>query len=172
MQTETLYIDTSQAPVSDVGGAMVQFLASHVPVQETTLDVILGALPPGVFVPLHSHTCPEWFFVLEGEMEAFMGDEKGGAWKAVRPGELAVIPAGVRHAWRNRSSSTAKVLSFGGTMIFAVMRKIAVPANQANAAAAPSAEFLEELNRVAASTGNWIATPQENAAIGLHLQPS
>ncbi len=168
MNTETLYIETSQAPVFNVGGALVQFLASEVPLQETTLDVLIGVLPPSVFVPLHSHNGPEWFYLLAGEMEAYIGDENGGDWKTIRTGELIVIPPGVRHAWRNHTSASVRVLSFAGTNIFAVMRKVAIPAGRTQAAP-PTVEFLQELQQVAAGSGNWLATPEENAAIGLRL---
>ncbi len=167
MNTNSLDIESEQVPVSNVGGALVQFLTSGYPFPETTLDVILGELPPSVFVPLHSHAGPEWFFMLSGEMEAYEGTEIGGEWRPVRTGELAVISGGVRHAWRNHSNSPARLLSFGGSDIFAVMRKVAVPADKAHTAAAPTAEFLQELQTVATQTGNWIATPEENAAVGL-----
>ncbi len=58
MNNDTLYIETSQASVFNVGGALVQFLASEVPFPEKALDVLIGVLPRGVFVPLHSHTGP------------------------------------------------------------------------------------------------------------------
>ena len=169
MKSKTLYVESSRATVCDVGGAQVQFLASEVPFREPSLDVILGTLPAGVFVPLHSHSGPEWFFLLEGEMEAYEGDKDGGDWRAVHKGELAVIPAGVRHAWRNRSSAPARVFSFGGSNIFAVMRSVATSAQQAGAGAPPTTEFVQLLDTVAAETGNWIASPEENAAIGLTL---
>ncbi len=102
-------------------------------------------------------------------MEAYTRDEDGGDWKTIRTGELIVIPPGVRHAWRNRSDASAQVLSFAGTNIFAVMRKVAVPAGQGQTAAPPTVEFLKELQEVAAKSGNWLATPEENAAIGLRL---
>ena len=167
MSNKGLYIESAHVPVSNVGGALVQFLASEVPFPEKTLDVILGELPPGVFVPLHSHAGPEWFFLLSGEMEAYEGTEMGGDWRTVRVGELVLVPGSVRHAWRNRTISPARVLSFGGSDIFAVMRKVAVPADKAHTVAVPTAEFLQELQTVAARTGNWIATPEENASIGL-----
>ncbi len=47
------------------------------------------------------------------------------------------------------------------------MRKIAVPADPAYVPSEPTAQFLQELRLTAASTGNWIASPEENAAIGL-----
>ena len=102
-------------------------------------------------------------------MDAYIGDERGGQWAPVRTGELVVIAAGARHAWRNRTSANVRVLSFAGTNIFAVMRKIAIPADLAQAAAPPTPEFLQELQEIAANTGNWIASPEENAAIGLSL---
>ena len=64
MNNNTQYVDTSQTPFSNVGGALVQFLSSEIPFQETSLDVLIGTLPPGVFVPLHSHTSREWFYLL------------------------------------------------------------------------------------------------------------
>ncbi len=167
MTSKGLYIENAPVPVSNVGGALVQFLSSEVPFPEKTLDIILGELPSGVFVPLHSHAGPEWFFLLSGEMEVYEGTEIGGEWRSVRVGELLVISGSVRHAWRNRSNSPARVLSFGGSDIFAVMRMVAVPADKAHLGAPPTAAFLLELQTVAAKTGNWIATPEENAAIGL-----
>ena len=104
MNTNSLIIESEQVPVSNVGGALVQFLTSGYPCPEKTLDVILGELPPSVFVPLHSHAGPEWFFMLSGEMEAYEGTEIGGEWRPVRTGELAVISGAVRHAWRNHST--------------------------------------------------------------------
>ncbi len=100
MKHNTLMTLASEAPVSNVGGALVQFLVSEVPIQEKTLDVIIGILPPGVFVPLHSHAGAEWFFLLSGEMEAFIGDQTGGRWQLMGPDELVIVHAGIRHAWR------------------------------------------------------------------------
>jgi quercetin dioxygenase-like cupin family protein len=169
MKSKTLQIQSEQAPVFNVGGALVQFLASEVALQEQSLDVLIGVLQPGVFVPLHSHAGPEWFYILEGEMDGYTGDESGGCWGVIRQGELVVLASGVRHAWKNDSQTPVRVLSFAGTDVFAVMRKIAFPADAHQAAAAPTQEFLQELHEIAAKTGNWIATPDENAAIGLKL---
>lgn len=169
MSTNTLKIDSAQASLFNVGGAMVRFLASEMAFPEKSLDVLIGVLRPGVFVPLHSHAGPEWFFLLEGEMQAYTGDENGGSWETVRVGELVVLPTGVRHAWRNSTNDPVRVLSFAGTDIFAVMRKVAVPADHIQVALSPTQDFLQELQETAAKTGNWIATPDENAAIGLKL---
>ena len=169
MNTEAFRIQSEQAPLFNVGGAFVQFLASEVAFQEKSLDVLIGVLHPGVFVPLHSHAGPEWFFLLEGEMEGYTGDENGGSWEIIRTGELVVLSSGIRHAWRNKSQVLVRVLSFAGTDIFAVMRKIAVPADDTRPSAAPTQEFLQELQEIAAKTGNWIGTPEQNAAIGLKL---
>ena len=172
MNHDLAYIKTSLVPASDVGGALAQFLSTGVQFPDDTLDVLIGTLRPGVFVPLHSHSGPEWFFLLEGEIEAYTGTEVGGSWNKVRANDFTVIPAGVRHAWRNLSDAPARVLSFAGSSIFEVMRKLAVPAGQAHTVAAPSAEFLQELQAIATASGNWIASPEENAAIGLHFQLS
>ena len=50
-------------------GALFEFLASP---NETGSDICLirGTIPPGVAVPLHSHSDVELFYVLEGSLEA------------------------------------------------------------------------------------------------------
>ena len=169
MTNGVLTIQSADVPVVDVGGAQVQFLSSETEFIGKTLDVLIGILQPGVFVPLHSHTGPEWFFLLEGEMEAYTGDEQGGNWGTVHGGELVVVPEGVRHAWNNKSSHPVRVLSFAGTDIFAVMRKVAVASGSGQAPTTPTQEFLQDLQATAVRTGNWIASPEENAAIGLQL---
>jgi len=59
---------------------------------------------PGGGVTPHVHpTQDERFTALDGEAEVLTGR----TWRAIRPGETAVVPAGTRHAFRNRSGRTA-----------------------------------------------------------------
>lgn len=169
MNTGTQYISTSQAPTLNAGGALFQFLASEVILGENTLDVVIAVLPPCVFVPLHSHRGAELFFTMDGELEAYAGDENGGEWRTVGAGELVVIPGAVRHAWNNRSNTPARVLSFAGNSIFEIIKKLAVPVDQVQAVAPPMAAFLQELQEIESKSGTWLATPEENAAVGLRF---
>jgi quercetin dioxygenase-like cupin family protein len=62
---------------------------------------------PGGGVPPHVHpSMEERFTVLEGRAEFLSGRK----WIAAGPGETAVVPAGTRHAYRNRGSEVAHVM--------------------------------------------------------------
>jgi quercetin dioxygenase-like cupin family protein len=59
---------------------------------------------PGGGVPPHIHrTMEERFTVLDGRPSFLAGTE----WREAGPGEEVVVPAGVRHAFRNRSDAPA-----------------------------------------------------------------
>jgi quercetin dioxygenase-like cupin family protein len=62
---------------------------------------------PGGGVPPHIHPAmEERFEVLEGR-PSFLA---GRTWRTGSPGETVVVPAGVRHAYRNRSDEVAHVI--------------------------------------------------------------
>jgi quercetin dioxygenase-like cupin family protein len=65
--------------VLELFGPTVEFLTSS---QDTQSDfcVLKGTLPPGISVPLHSHTDTEDFFVISGEIEGLRQDNKGYEW--------------------------------------------------------------------------------------------
>jgi quercetin dioxygenase-like cupin family protein len=62
---------------------------------------------PGGGVPAHVHPAmEERFQVLEGRA-SFLAGRK---WRTAGPGETVIVPAGVRHAYRNRGDVTAHVV--------------------------------------------------------------
>lgn len=62
---------------------------------------------PGGGVPAHVHPAmEERFTVLEGRAEFLAGR----AWRGADAGETVVVPAGTRHAYRNRGSVVAHVM--------------------------------------------------------------
>lgn len=64
-------------------------------------------IDPGGGVPAHVHpSMEERFTVLEGRAE-FLGGRK---WRGADAGETVVVPAGTRHAYRNRGSVVTHVL--------------------------------------------------------------
>ena len=61
-----------------------------------------GCLPP----PPHVHPSQvEEYEVLEGRFDVMVD----GEWKTFEPGEMAAVPAGVLHTFRNRSGETVRV---------------------------------------------------------------
>lgn len=64
-------------------------------------------IDPGGGVPAHVHpSMEERFTVLEGRAEFLAGR----AWRGADAGETVVVPAGMRHAYRNRGAEVAHVL--------------------------------------------------------------
>ena len=64
-----------------------------------------GELPRGAAPPLHSHPQDETFYVLEGEVTAWVDDEP----RLCRAGAVAFAPAGTPHTFRVESD-TARML--------------------------------------------------------------
>ena len=72
-----------------------------------SLSVAEVTVGPGGRVPNHTHPTEEAMVVLEGKLEAVLGD---GAVE-VGPGETVLAPAGIRHGFVNRSRGTAKLMA-------------------------------------------------------------
>jgi quercetin dioxygenase-like cupin family protein len=62
-------------------------------------------MAPGSKVPTHVHSTEEGMVVLEGDLEAVLGDEVVD----VTAGAVLLAPAGVRHGFANRSDSHARI---------------------------------------------------------------
>ena len=64
-------------------------------------------MEPGSTVPTHIHSTEEGMVVLEGDLEAVLGDDVVN----VSAGHILLAPAGVRHGFVNRSGSSARVMT-------------------------------------------------------------
>jgi len=64
-------------------------------------------LPPGSSVETHIHKTEEAMIVIEGELDAILGDEV----VKVSEGETVLAPKGIRHALINNSNKNARVIA-------------------------------------------------------------
>ena len=64
-------------------------------------------LAPGGSAPTHFHPTEEAMVILEGELEAVLGDQV----VTVAAGQTVLAPAGVRHGFTNRSGSRARIMA-------------------------------------------------------------
>ncbi len=109
-------------------------------------DVFLwdAILPPGTFVPPHTHpTQDEFLHIVEGRLDFWMdGEETNGG-----PGDVVRLVRGVPHAIYNRSGATVHTL-FGVAPsrrlweLFAAIDQVADPAEVVRLAALHEVEFL------------------------------
>ena len=67
-------------------GPIVEYLTSP---QDTQNDfcVLKGTIPPGVFVPLHSHPDAEDFLVISGEIDGLKQDSEDHTWIRAQAGD-------------------------------------------------------------------------------------
>ena len=71
---------------------------------------VLMRIAPGGEVGEHTDTAEELLYIVQGEVEASVGDETG----TLRAGDLAVVPALALHSFRNRGAEEARILGFFG----------------------------------------------------------
>jgi quercetin dioxygenase-like cupin family protein len=70
--------------------------------------VVYFELEPGDRLPLHTDSAEEILYLVAGEAEAEVGNERG----RLATGDLAVIPAMVPHGLVNNGDQTVKVVGF------------------------------------------------------------
>ena len=111
-------------------------------------------------MPMHSHADRETFYVMSGNPEAFRGDH----WQMLSPGDTFDAQDGIRHAWRNPSETSVSMLCVTTMRMARFLRDIAVD----DGAADPQAGAQRFL-KLAREHGYWLASGEENAAIGLDI---
>jgi quercetin dioxygenase-like cupin family protein len=132
--------------------------------------VMRGTIPPGVSVPLHSHPDdPESFLVLSGKGQALVQRRDRLEWQDVKPGDFVHIPAGVKHAHRNPSNAPLVELVISTPNLGRFFLEVGEPVTGGAVAAPPRPEEVRRFVQVAEKYHHWMASPEENAAVGIRL---
>jgi quercetin dioxygenase-like cupin family protein len=145
-------------------GVLLQFLSTPEQVNDQ-ISVMRGTVPSGVVIPLHSHAEPEIFYVLNGSLEVFQSE----GWQTVTAGEVVSIPGNVRHALRNTSPSPITSIIVSKQELYSFFRELARPFDPNSPPAPPTPEEMQQLFSVAEKYEYWLASRDENAAIGISL---
>jgi quercetin dioxygenase-like cupin family protein len=136
--------------------------------QDDAPAVMRGTIPPGACVPLHSHAEPETFVVVSGELDGFAPSAEGAGWVRMGPGKVFHVPGEARHAFRNRSQEPAVTIVVSTARMIRFFREIGTPVGPgATPPDPPSDDMIRHFLNTAARYGHWIASPEENAKIGL-----
>lgn len=144
----------------DVVGPKVRVLSNQEGAS-SDYSLLEAKIPPGVFVPLHSHEDRESFFVVSGAAQAYLD----GRWQDIAAGGSIDIGAGEMHAWRNLGPEAAHLILVTTYKMRKFFEAIARPVD----AGVPSAEDMITLAHAAAKFDYVLATPEENATIGLAM---
>lgn len=130
---------------------------------------IRGTMLQGAVVPLHSHSEWEFFYVLEGSIEIFQSKEGMNGWRTVGAGAAAAVPSNIKHAARNASSRPASVVLVTTSKLSTFFGEVSQPFDPERRPSPPTPEEMETFVATATRYGYWMASPEENAAIGIGL---
>jgi quercetin dioxygenase-like cupin family protein len=100
--------------------------------------VVYFELEPGCRLGAHTDSAEEILLILEGTVEATVGEERG----RVCAGDMAVVPAMVPHALRNAGDETVRVVGFfSNNVVASVFDRPMMPFGQREVGTPP---LLEE----------------------------
>lgn len=129
--------------------------------------VMRGILPPGVIVPMHSHPDAEDFLILSGTQQVLIQTDQGLEWREAHAGDYVRVPGGALHAHRNVSDEPAVDLIVTTLRMGDFFKEVGLPITSE-----PIPVTAERLGHFIALTqkyGYTLATPEENAAVGIEL---
>jgi quercetin dioxygenase-like cupin family protein len=156
-----------QEEVLDVLGPTIQHL-TKLSKSDDDFCVVKGVLRTGVTVPLHNHPDRETFYMLAGELEILKWAESGPHWHRLTAGNVLDMPSGTKHALRNSAAGDAVVLIITTMKHGQFFRDVGRPA-AATPPGPPPAADVERFVQGAHDYGYWLGSPEDNAAVGLHL---
>jgi quercetin dioxygenase-like cupin family protein len=163
-------VDPRNVEILDVMGPTIQLLTA--PGEPDDAPCIMrGTIPPGVFVPLHSHPDPETFIHVAGDLEAVVQSADGFTWTRILPGDVFHVPGGAKHAFRNQMRDPAVSIVVSTPRLGRFFREIGERMNPGVPPSPPSPDRIRHFLETAERYGYWNATQEENAQIGLRLPP-
>jgi hypothetical protein len=128
-----------------------------------------GHDPPGVSVPIHSHPDDESFFLLSGSVQALKERKDGFEWINMEAGDFRHVPQGVRHAWKNQSNESAVAIIVTTSRLGRFFQEVGRPVAPGALPESPSPADVQRFIEVATRYHHWLASPEENAAVGIKL---
>ncbi|HSS16901.1 MAG TPA: cupin domain-containing protein [Candidatus Dormibacteraeota bacterium] len=154
--------------VLDVLGPTVKFLVLP---SECAGDycVIRGTIPPGVSVPLHSHPDRESFFLLSGSVQALEQRKNAFKWINMKAGDFRHVASEVRHAWKNEPDEPAVAIIVTTPRLGRFFQEAGRPVPPDASPQAPSPRMFNVSLRSQLATTIGLASPEENAAVGINL---
>lgn len=165
MKTSTI-VHKGMHQVYDVFGPMLEFLTSPSD-RDAVYCVMKGTIPPGISVPLHSHPDDESFYILSGVAKVLTEAEDKLQWRELKPGDFVHIHGSTKHAWKNDSTEPLVTLGTTTPKLGRFFQEVGRPITPGKRLSAPTTDELQNFVQVSLSYGHWLASPEENAAIGI-----
>jgi quercetin dioxygenase-like cupin family protein len=152
----------------DVFGPTIEFLT--LPERgDSGYCAMIGTIPAGVAVPLHSHPDLESFFLISGGIQALSEGREKLEWLDVNPGEFVHVPSNAKHAWRNTSRESAVMLITTTPKLGRFFQEVGRPVSPGASLPPPTPDDLLHFASVSAKYDYWVSSRAENAAVGINL---
>jgi quercetin dioxygenase-like cupin family protein len=156
-------------------GILVQFVTTPEEIS-SDIGIVRVLFPPGMALPLHKHADPEIFYLIEGSLEIFQEastippimEKRNNGWRTFISGEIVSIAGGVIHGVRNSSSEPVMCVIITKNELYSFLHELAHPYSGGEIGP-PALNEISELLIVAERHRYWIASPEQNAAVGLIL---
>ncbi len=122
---------------------------------------------------MHSHDDPETFYVLDGALEGLAFDVSGRpVWRTAEQGDVWHVPPNARHALRNAGAEPVTTLIITSLHLLRFFEDTGRPIDTWEQPLAPPApEVVAAFVAEAERHGHWLASPEENAAVGITVPP-
>ena len=98
-------LDKKDVEMAELGPGVERWEILSGELGAASLTVADVTLAPGSKAPTHFHPTEEAMVILDGELEAVLGDET----ITVTAGQTVLAPAGVKHGFTNRSGASARL---------------------------------------------------------------
>ena len=105
-------------------------------------------LEPGEGVPLHSHSSPEAFYILTGQIDFLRITSGKEDWIRCEPGSTIILPPNSLHAFYNRSPGLCRVLGISTQLHQTFFDAVASTNKVQPFSAMPFREVMERVARI------------------------
>jgi gentisate 1,2-dioxygenase len=105
-------------------------------------------LHPGEGVPLHSHSSPEVFYVLEGQADFFRVVDGKEDWIRCKTGTTMILPPNSLHAFYNKSSGLCRLLGISTQLHQTFFDAVASADQEEPFSSRPLSEAMERIAQI------------------------
>ena len=141
------------------------------PAEDDGPCLMIGTIPPGVVVPLHSHDDSETFIPISGQVLglAYRSDDDF-EWVTVQTGDIFHVPSGAKHGFKNTRPEPAVMYIASTGRIGRFFREVGDRSTASESRSVPpSPEAVQRFLTVVKRYGYWNGTAEDNARVGITL---
>lgn len=121
-------------------------------------------LGPGEGVPVHSHSSPEVFYILTGQIDFFRTVDGKEDWLRCETGSAVILPPNSLHALYNRSSEPGRVLGISTQLHQTFFEAVAEADRKEAFSALPFATAMARVAEIGLQHNMYFAPYDVNAA--------